>query len=162
ISDEESLSDRQRELDDRERAVVEREEQLTRQARAQGMDSGGSPHQTLDRPPPLVADSSRRSLALLFVFLIALVLLGYIVLRASNRPTKEPQEEASFDSRRTTALNLEVPRDPEPVPGALATAQTAPEAADHLHQQEQELVLARQRAPILITQATGPAPHSSA
>jgi len=158
--DEEELARRQRALDDRERELLEREDEIARQARSQGAgQSNSAPRERLDRPPPVVAEGPRRSLAFLFVFLAALALLGWIVLRPSQKPAKDAQAESvPFESRRTTGLNLEVPGPTGPVPRGPAEPLPSPvrnEAADRLRQQEQELLLARQRAPILIAQGAG-------
>jgi len=164
MQDEEELAHRQQALDERERALLEREEELARQARVEGTGHTGSPpRESLDRPSPVVAEGPRRSMAFLFVFLAALALLGWIVLRGGQKPAKDTPAE-SFESRRTTGLNLEVPRPPGPVPGAAVEPLPSPsrnEAADRLRQQEQELLLARQRAPILISQAAGPGSRTS-
>jgi type IV secretory pathway VirB10-like protein len=156
--DDEELARRQQALDERERELLGREEELARQARTQGTgQSSSAPRERLDRPPPVVAEGPRRSLAFLFVFLAALGLLGWIVLRPTQKSAKDA-EAVPFESRRTTGLNLEVPGPPGPVPGAPVEPLPSPvrnEAADRLRQQEQELLLARQRAPILIAQGAG-------
>jgi len=154
--DDAELTHRQQVLDERERALLEREEELVRQARANTTSSpGAGPHASLDRPPSLVAESPRRSFAFLFVFLAALALLGWMVLRGDKKTGKdEAAESLPFESRKTAGLNLEVPTTPSPVPGAPVVSAPTPlrdEAAERLRQQEQELLLARQRAPILIT-----------
>ena len=154
-------------LGERERALLEREEDLARQARTEGTgQSSSAPCESLDRPPPIVAEEPRRRLAFLFVFLAALVLLGWIVIRPNQQSVKDAQAEpVPFESRKSGGLNLEVPSPPGPVSGTSVESLPSSarnEAADRLHQQEQELLLARQRAPILIAQATGSAPRHSA
>ena len=161
--DQPDFTNREQLLDERERALLEREEELARQA---GEHSGSSEREALDRPPPLVAQGSRRSLAFLLVFLATLVFLGWVVLRGPQSVGKDVSEDSMpFESRKPAGLNLEVPRSPEPVPGA-STQPTAVaaghEVADRVQSQEQELILARQRAPILITQAAPASPHTSA
>ena len=165
--DGEELSRRQRVLDERERTLLERDEELARHARTEGTGhSSSAPRESLDRPPPIVAEGPRRSLAFLFVFLAALVVLGWIVLRPNQQSVKDAQaEQMPFESRKTGGLILEGPSPPGPVPGNSVEPLPSParnEAADRLHQQEQELLLARQRAPILIAQATGSGPRHSA
>ena len=164
MNEDEELARRQQALDERERELLGREEELARQARTQGTgQSSSAPRERLDRPAPVVAEGPRRSLAFLFVFLAALTLLGWIVLRPTQKPAKDAEAEAvPFESRRTTGLNLEVPGPTGPVPGGPVEPPPSPvrnEAADRLRQQEQELLLARQRAPILIAQGAGSGPR---
>jgi type IV secretion system protein VirB10 len=162
-SDQTDFTSREHLLDERERALLEREEELARQSREQ---SGSSTHEVLDRPPPLVAQGPRRSLAFLFVFLAALVFLGWVVLRGPHSAGKDISEDSiPFESRNTAGLNLDVPRSPEPVPGVSTQPTAVPashEVADRVQSQEQELLLARQRAPILITQASPASPRTTA
>jgi type IV secretion system protein VirB10 len=165
--DEEELAHRQQTLDERERALLGREEELAQQARAQAPAHASDPtRENLDRPPPLVAESPRRGLAFLFVFLAALALLGWILLRGRERPAKDAlAESVPFEFRRPTGLNLDIPGPPGPVPGAPAEPLPSPsrdESVDRLRQQEQELLLARQRAPILITQSMSSSQRAAA
>jgi type IV secretion system protein VirB10 len=167
MSAEEEFGHRQPETDERACAQLEREEQLARQAREYGTaHSNSTSRESLDRPPPIVAEGLRRSLALLFVFLAALALLGWIVLSPGKQPDNDtPTEPVPFESYKPAGLNLEVPAPPGPVPGAMIEPTPSPardEAAERLHQQEQELLLARQRAPILIAQGMGAGPRHSA
>lgn len=146
--------------DERERTLRDGEDEIARQARAaEAGQSGNAPRDGLDRPPPIVAEGPRRSLAFLFIFLAALILLGWIAIRPSQQSVKDAQAEAMpFESRKSAGLNLEIPATPGPVPSNSVEpppSQTRIDAADRLHMQEQELLLARQRAPILIAQATG-------
>jgi type IV secretion system protein VirB10 len=160
--DQPDFTNRKHLLDERERALLEREEELARQAREQ---SGSGKRETLDRPPPLVAQGSRRSLAFLFVFLAALFFLGWVIFRGPQRASKEVYEDSiPFESRKTAGLNLDVPRSPDPVPGVSiqpSEVQASQEGADRVQSQEQELMLARQRAPILITQASPASPRTT-
>jgi type IV secretion system protein VirB10 len=167
MSEDEELGHRQPEADERARAELEREEQLARQARANGTaHSSSAPRESLDRAPPVVAEGPRRSLVFLFVFLAALALLGWIVLSPGQQPDKDASADpVPFESYKPAGLNLEVPAPPGPIPGAsVESTPPAPrdEAAERLHQQEQELLSARQRAPILIAQVAGPGPRHSA
>jgi type IV secretion system protein VirB10 len=159
--DEEEFGHRQKEADERARAELAREEQLARQAH-----SSSAPGESLDRPPPIVAEGPRRSLAFLFAFLAALALLGWIVLSPGKQPDNDtPTESVPFESYKPATLNLEVPARPGPVPGVTIEPMPSPardEAAERVHQQEQELLRARQRAPIVIAQGTGAGPWHSA
>ena len=123
------------------------------------------PARVSDRRPSLVAESPRRSLAFLFIFLAALALLGWVLLRGSPKATKDASAEIlPFELRKTAGLNLDTLTPSGPVPSAAADPVPSPsrdQAADRLQQQEQELLLARQRAPIVITQATGSGPRAS-
>ena len=163
--DEEELARRQQALDERERALLNREEELAREERASPTGRpGNGPREGLGGRPPLVAESPRRSLAFLFVFLAALALLGWVLLRGNPKAKNDVSAELPpFELRKTAGLNLDTLTPSGPVPSAAADPVPSPspdQAADRLQQQEQELLLARRRAPIVIMQAAGPGPHA--
>lgn len=147
-------------LDHRERTVPSREDELARQAHtAEAGYSPSAPREGVDRPPTIVAEGPRRSVAFLFIFLAALVLFGWIAMRPNQQSVKDAQVESMpFESHKSAGLNLEIPVPPVPAPGNSVEplpSSARNEAADRLRLQEQELLVARQRAPILIAQATG-------
>lgn len=155
IEDRDELDRRQRDLEDRERVLLEREEELSRRLRDGETSRPRPTREELDRPPTIVAESPRRSLAFLLIFLTGLGIVGWLLLRGGgNTDDASSKETMPFESRRNSGLNLDGPLTPAPVQPPQAKQippQSAVDVPDPHRLQEQELVFARQRAPILIT-----------
>jgi type IV secretion system protein VirB10 len=167
IEDSDELDRRQRDLEDRERALLEREEELSRRSREGETSRPRSTlREELDRPPTIVAESPRRSLAFLLIFLTGLAVVGWLLQRSGDKTDNGASKETvPFESRRNSGLNLDVPLTPAPAQPSRAEhtpPQPAAIAAQDAHrQQEQEMLFARQRAPILISQGMPQAQRTS-
>lgn len=158
---EDELARRQEALDERERELLQREEEFSRQTRSERSGQlDGAAHDSLYRPPPIVSEGPRRRLILLLVFLTGLGLVAWMALGPARPPTKDLDlETASFESPKAAGINLEVPKPLAPVPGEPfepPPPSIRQEGHERLLQQEQEMQMARQRAPILIVQGQGP------
>lgn len=157
IEDADELDRRRRDLEDREQSLLAREEELSRRLReGETTKPRSTLRDELDRQPTIVAESPRRSLAFLLIFLTGLGVVGWLLLRGGdNIDDRTSKETMPFESRRNSGLNFEAPLTPAPAQPPQAEhipSQSAIEVPDPRRLQEQELLFARQRAPILITQ----------